>query len=130
MIFSGNVVVPFAPDISVEEAAMLFADADIELLFCEDAFFEKALEVQKKYSGLKEIVSLGNAEWFDGIFEKYKTGSFWNGLSKIKEYPDHCSLIVYTSGTTGIRKGVMLSNRNLAANSCYNEYALESTNAL
>lgn len=127
MIFSGNVVVPFAPDINVDEAAMLFEDADIELLFCEDAFRQKALEVQQRYHGLKEIVSLGDAGWFDAIFERYKTGSFWSGLSKVKEYPDHCSLIVYTSGTTGIRKGVMLSNRNLAANTCYNEYALEST---
>ena len=127
MIFSGNVVVPFAPDISVDEAADLFEDADIELLFCEDAFSEKAREVQKKYPGLKEIVSLGNAQWFDGIFEKYKTGSFFNGLSNVAEYPDHCSLIIYTSGTTGRRKGVMLSNRNLAANSCYNEYNLEAT---
>ncbi len=127
MIFSGNVVVPFAPDISVQEAVSLFEDADIELLFCEDAFTEKAAEIQSLYPGLKEIVSLGNAEWFEEIFEKYKTGSFWNGLSKIREYPDHCSLIVYTSGTTGVRKGVMLSNRNLAANTCYNEYALEDT---
>ncbi|MBO5184331.1 MAG: AMP-binding protein, partial [Clostridia bacterium] len=127
MIFSGNVVVPFAPDISVDEAAELFEDADIELLFCEDAFNEKAREVQKRYPGLKSIVSLGNAQWFDDVFEKYKTGSFFNKLSAIQEFPDHCSLIIYTSGTTGRRKGVMLSNRNLAANTCYNEYALEAT---
>lgn len=127
MIFSGNVVVPFAPDISVAEAADLFEDADIELLFCEDAFCEKAKMVQKRYPGLKKVVSLGNAQWFDGVFEKYKTGSFYNGLSNIPEYPDHCSLIIYTSGTTGRRKGVMLSNRNLAANTCYNEYNMDST---
>ncbi len=127
MIFSGNVVVPFAPDITVQEAADLFDDADIEILFCEDAFSEKAKEVQKQYKGLKKIISLGNAEWFDSIFEKYKTGSFYNGLSNITEYPDHCSLIIYTSGTTGRRKGVMLSNHNLAANSCYNEYSMDAT---
>ena len=127
MIFSGNVVVPFAPDISVDEAADLFEDADIELLFCEDAFGERAREVQKKYPGLKEIISLGNAQWFDGIFEKYKTGSAYSELSNVSEYPDKCSLIIYTSGTTGRRKGVMLSNRNLAANTCYNEYNLEDT---
>ena len=127
MIFSGNVVVPFAPDISVDEAADLFEDADIELLFCEDAFSERAREVQKRYPGLKEIISLGNAQWFDSIFEKYKTGSAYSELSNVTEYPDKCSLIIYTSGTTGRRKGVMLSNRNLAANTCYNEYALEAT---
>ena len=127
MIFSGNVVVPFAPDISVEEATDLFDDADIEILFCEDAFSERAKEVQKRYPGLKEIISLGNAEWFDEIFEKYNSSSCYSDLSNVTEYPDHCSLIIYTSGTTGRRKGVMLSNHNLAANSCYNEYSMEST---
>ena len=34
MILSGNTVVPFSPDISYEEAAMLFEDADIDILFC------------------------------------------------------------------------------------------------
>ena len=31
MIFSGNTVVPFSPDISVEEASVLFDDADEEV---------------------------------------------------------------------------------------------------
>ena len=33
MICSGNVVVPFDPNISVDEACQLFEDADIEMLF-------------------------------------------------------------------------------------------------
>ena len=38
MICSGNVVVPFDPNISIEEACMLFDDADIQMLFCEEEF--------------------------------------------------------------------------------------------
>ena len=60
MIFSGNVVVPFAPDITVKEACELFDDADIEMLFCEDDFSERAEEIKKQYKGLKQVVSLGN----------------------------------------------------------------------
>lgn len=125
MIFSGNVVVPFAPDISVEEACQLFDDADIEMLFCEEEFSEKAKEIMANYSGLKETVSLGDWRWFDDIFEKYNNSSEYTELSDVDIIPDKTTLIIYTSGTTGVRKGVMLSNRNLAANTCYDTYNLD-----
>ncbi|MBE6773191.1 MAG: long-chain fatty acid--CoA ligase [Ruminococcaceae bacterium] len=126
MIFSGNVVVPFAPEITVEEACELFDDADIEMLFCEEEFEEKAKEIKKSYSGLKQIVSLGDWRWFERIFDVYSSDSFYAYLSDITEKPDECSLIIYTSGTTGERKGVMLSNHNLASNSCYEAYSMDN----
>lgn len=125
MIMSGNTVVPFAPDISVKEAAELFDDADIELLFCEDDFMEKAEAVKNQYKGLKRIVSLGDLKWFSDIFEKYGKDSEYVSMRLRDTDPDECALIVYTSGTTGVRKGVMLSNRNIAANTCYNEYSMD-----
>lgn len=125
MIFSGNIVVPFAPDISVDEACELFDDADIEMLFCEEEFMEKAEAIKKRYSGLSRIVSLGDWRWFEHIFNIYSSESEYAGFSEIDEKPDDCSLIIYTSGTTGGRKGVMLSNHNLAANSCYEAYSMD-----
>lgn len=122
MIFSGNVVVPFSPDICVEEACMLFKDSDIEMLFCEEEFLEKAEEIRKECSGIRQVVSLGDWNWFDGIFKKYSAVSETDSYSEIETKPDDCALIIYTSGTTGERKGVMLSNRNLAANSTYDTY--------
>lgn len=125
MIFSANVVVPFAPDIKVKEAVQLFDDADIEMLFCEDDFIKKAEEIKSQYPGLKEIVSLGNLKWFGEVFEKYNSESRYASIPERVINPDNAALIVYTSGTTGERKGVMLSNRNMAANTCYNEYSME-----
>ncbi|MGN1417802.1 MAG: AMP-binding protein [Acutalibacteraceae bacterium] len=119
MIFSGNVVVPFAPDISVKEACELFDDGDIEMLFCEEEFYEKALQIKENFSGLKEIISLGDWQWFDNIFKKYNSQSEYAALSEVSVNPDDMTLIIYTSGTTGIRKGVMLTNHNLAANTSY-----------
>ncbi len=126
MIFSGNTVVPFSPEITVEEATLLFDDADIDILFCEEEFLEKAEKIKGDYSGLKQVVSLGDREWFENIFCTYNSSSEYASLSDVDEDPDRCSLIIYTSGTTGKRKGVMLTNRNLAANSSYDTYSMES----
>lgn len=125
MIFSGNTVVPFSPDITVGEAALLFDDADIDILFCEEEFLEKAEKIKESYLGLKKIVSLGDRDWFKNIFCTYNSSSEYASFSDIEEYPDNCSLIIYTSGTTGKRKGVMLTNRNLAANSSYDAYSMD-----
>lgn len=122
MIFSGNTVVPFAPDITVKEAHTLFDDADIELLFCEEEFLSTAKEIKRAYGGLKKIISLGDWRWFEAIFDEYSSSAD----DAEDENPDSCALIIYTSGTTGDRKGVMLSNRNLAANSCYEAYSMDS----
>lgn len=126
MIFSGNVVVPFAPDITVEEACELFADADIEMLFCEEEFCEKAERIRESYQGLTQIHSLGDWRWFERVYDIYSAESEYARFSLVDEEPDECSLIIYTSGTTGERKGVMLSNRNLASNSCYEAYSMDN----
>lgn len=125
MIFSGNVVVPFSPDISVEEGVELFTDADIEMVFCEEELCHRAGEISDRIDGISQVVSLGNWQWFEQIYEEYSSDTKFAGLSDIKEKPDECSLIIYTSGTTGERKGVMLSNRNLAANSSYDAYNMD-----
>lgn len=125
MIFSGNTVVPFSPDITVEEASVLFDDADIDILFCEEEFLPRAEKIKEKYSDLKKVVSLGDKAWFENIFHRYNSTSEYASLSDIEEDPDSCSLIIYTSGTTGKRKGVMLTNRNLAANSSYDAYSMD-----
>ena len=125
MIFSGNTVVPFSPDITVDEATLLFDDADIDILFCEEEFLSRAEKIKESYSGLKTVISLGDRIWFENIFSTYNSSSEYTSLSDIEEDPDKCSLIIYTSGTTGKRKGVMLTNRNLAANSSYDAYSMD-----
>lgn len=125
MIISGNVVIPFAPDISVQEATLLFEDADIEMLFCEEEFLEKANEIKENFNGLQKIVSLGDRSWFEDIFTSYGNARPGDEESVNTPSAEDCALIIYTSGTTGDRKGVMLSHGNLAANSTYDTYKMD-----
>ncbi len=123
-LISGNVFVPFAPNTSVEEAVELFEDGDIEALFYENDYEDRAKEIAEKYGKLKVLVNMGDASWFKDIYEKYSSESEYASLSEVKVDPKKCATIIYTSATTGVRKGVMLSSENLLANVTYPEFAV------
>ena len=126
ILISGNVFVPFAPNISAEEAVRLFEAGDIEAVFYESEFDDKVKEISRKYKKLKTIVNMGNADWFTKIYKKYSSTSEYAKLSEIELDPKECATIIFTSGTTGNRKGVMLSSENLIANITYPELELSA----
>lgn len=121
ILISANVSVPFAPDISVEEACDLFERADIDMLFYEDDFEPSAQEISRRYGKFKNMVNLGSRETFEEIYKKYSEDSEYAYLSEVETDPEKCAAIIFTSGTTGKRKGVMLSTRNLISNINYKE---------
>lgn len=122
MILSGNTVIPLSPASDEAEASYLINDGDIEILFCDGAFTGTAEKIRERCPALKEIISLGDRSFFEGIFREYRTEGLSPGEFSVD--PDKCALIIYTSGTTGNKKGVMLSNRNLAVNSTYDTYRM------
>ncbi len=125
VLTSGNVFVPFSPEISVAEAADLFERADIEMLLYEDAFAERAEELVKICPQLKNICCFSKAE---EIYVTYSANSEFSSLSEIEEDKEQCAIIIYTSGTTGVKKGVMLSMNALVGNIMYREYCTDIFN--
>lgn len=128
ILVSGNVAVPFAPEISVSEASKLLERTDIDLLLYEDEFSKKAEELKTLCPHLKLAVNIGNEESFEEIYSKYDSSSQYASFSDISVDPEECAVIIYTSGTTGVRKGVMLSTKALVGNMMYTDYCADIFN--
>ena len=125
VLISGNVFVPFSPDISADEAAELFERADIEMLLYEDDFSERAEILKEKCPKLKISKNFNDAE---NIYKEFSDESEYNLLSDFEVNKDECAIIIYTSGTTGVKKGVMLSTDALVGNIMYHDYCMDIFN--
>ena len=114
----GAVLVPLDRDWLPEDLAETAKAAGVEYLFCEEELSEKAAAITEKVSLSAPAVFLQAKE------EKRNLASLiLAGKEKIAEAPetyfdapidaDKMSLLVFTSGTTGKGKGVMLSQNNI-----------------
>ncbi len=125
VLLSGNVGIPFSPEISAKEASELFTRADIEMLFYENEFTERAEELKKSCPSLKYLINIDSRESLCDICDKYSDTSEYAQLSEIEVDKDECAVIIFTSGTTGVKKGVMLSTNALIGNIMYHDYCTD-----
>lgn len=113
---SGSVAVPIDAQLPAEAICELLNRADVEMLFYDELRADVAAMAQKECSGLKHIVSLQAAEKQGDIlsWEQLRADNLGDFQAEID--PDQLCTILFTSGTTGKSKGVMLSHRNLTDN--------------
>ena len=128
ILISGNVAIPFSPDISAGEATKLLERADVDLLLFENEFAQKAVQIKEDCPGLKYAVNIGDESYFNQIYKTYDAESEFAPLSDYAVDPAACACMIFTSGTTGVRKGVMLSTEALVGNIMYHDYSTDIFN--
>lgn len=111
---SGAVVIPIDYQLGTEEIANLISAGDAVALFCDE---EKAAELRQRRPGLKAYCSLW-PEGPDYVVHLAPSGATVDPAIAVPPAEGDLAAILFTSGTTGTPKGVMLSHRNLVAD-CY-----------
>lgn len=111
---SGSVAVPI--DVQLPAAAICdqLNRADVEMLIFDEIRADVAAAVEEHCPQIAHVVSMqGTVEGVLSLPELLKENQ---GEFETEIDPDQLCTILFTSGTTGKSKGVMLSNRNLADN--------------
>ncbi|MNK23875.1 Long-chain-fatty-acid--CoA ligase FadD15 [compost metagenome] len=124
----GAVVVAIYPNISTSDYAYIFNHAEIRnCIVSSKKLYTKILAIQNDCPQLKAIYSLDKENdlkhWEDFIAEGVIIPD--ETLDQLRDtiQTDTLASIIYTSGTTGNPKGVMLSHRNLLADTLSSEYS-------
>ena len=94
------------------EMAYTINDAEARLLFVGPDFFSHVEEIEGKLGTVETIIALGAHSALSSV---RRTGSRRRRLatSVRRSAPDDVAMQLYTSGTTGLPKGAMLTNGNL-----------------
>lgn len=116
IVNGGSVAVPLDVSLPAEEVCELIARADVTTLVLDEVRKDVAAIVKERCPGLQYVISMQKTE-SDG-----DSLSFWQllkenqGSCDFLPRPEDLCTIMFTSGTTGKSKGVMLTQRNLAEN--------------
>lgn len=122
ILMSGNVFIPLAHDISGKEAATIINRADVDVLVYDKNFETYVDHVKEHCPGVEVYKNLADSSDYEKIYNDFSDESENAYLSDYEADKDACCAIIFTSGTTGIKNGVMLSSNALIGNITYNDY--------
>mgnify|MGYP003282332307 CR=1 FL=1 len=113
---SGSVAVPLDVSLPAAEVCELIDRADVSVLVADEVRKDVEVLAKERCPNLKYIISMQKEKGDENSL------SFWEllrenqGSFSYQPKPEDLCTIMFTSGTTGKSKGVMLTHRNMAEN--------------
>jgi long-chain acyl-CoA synthetase len=114
---AGGVFVPLTTRLAVPEIVYWLTDSETEVLFIDDAFLPMLDAIKADVPKLKCCIYTGDGETPEGLVNHEDLIANNAAVDASPRCETDLVGLFYTGGTTGRSKGVMLSHRNILANS-------------
>ena len=116
VVNSGNVAVPLDTGLAADELAELVKHCECKAVFYSDRYAKTAGSFAEPIDGHEPLMTFRIEDIYEHAEEGRKLiGSGCTDFADISVDSDTLASIVYTSGTSGKKKGVMLTHGNLAS---------------
>ncbi|ESO00560.1 hypothetical protein HELRODRAFT_185750 [Helobdella robusta] len=116
IMWIGGTVTTCNPHYLVPDISKQAVDADVSYIFCSHLYSGKAHEVSEHMHTIKKVITVGQVDGLIPLTILLEDDGSEFPKNVDIDYKTHTALLPYSSGTTGMPKGVMLTHYNEVAN--------------